>query len=410
MSITINQDFEAGAIEVINANHADNIELNLRSDSSADIRQWFYFRVQGVHNQPLRIRFMNAGLATFTSGWQDYRAVASYDQIHWFRVQTRFDGEVLTIEHRPERGAVYYAYFEPYTLERHRHLLARARVSDQVSIDNLGPTLDGRDLNLLVLGDPTARQKVWVIARQHPGETMAEWFVEGMLDALLDSADPFARRLLQNTVFYVVPNMNPDGCARGNLRTNAAGTNLNREWQNPTLERSPEVYRVKQKIHATGCDLFLDIHGDEGLPYIFMSGSDALENFSSTQKAAQNRFIADFMRASPDVQDQFGYAVAPYTSEVLSMATPHIAHTFACLALTLELPFKDNADDPDTKVGWNGARSARLGRAVLQPILQALHIQQQTQDTTPKNSTEKPIWMRTLRHWRDKLKTHDANE
>jgi murein tripeptide amidase MpaA len=36
------------------------------------------------------------------------------------------------------------------------------------------------------------------------------------------------------------------------------------------------------------------------------------------------------------------------------------------------LPFKDNAQLPNPEVGWNGARSARLGAAILQPILQSL--------------------------------------
>jgi len=46
---------------------------------------------------------------------------------------------------------------------------------------------------------------------------------------------------------YVIPNMNPDGSVKGHLRTNAAGANLNREWNTtgayeaPTLKRSPEV-------------------------------------------------------------------------------------------------------------------------------------------------------------------------
>ena len=31
---------------------------------------------------------------------------------------------------------------------------------------------------------------VWIIARQHPGESMAEWFVEGLLERLIDEADP----------------------------------------------------------------------------------------------------------------------------------------------------------------------------------------------------------------------------
>jgi murein tripeptide amidase MpaA len=94
--------------------------------------------------------------------------------------------------------------------------------------------VDGRDMNLVVIGNPEAEKKIWVIARQHPGETMAEWFVEGMLDALLDNANPVSRKLLQRAVFYVVPNMNPDGSVRGNLRTNAAGANLNREWMTPS--------------------------------------------------------------------------------------------------------------------------------------------------------------------------------
>ena len=42
-----------------------------------------------------------------------------------------------------------------------------------------------------------------------------------------------------------VPNMNPDGSWRGHLRTNASGANLNREWLEPSAERSPEVLAVR---------------------------------------------------------------------------------------------------------------------------------------------------------------------
>jgi hypothetical protein len=33
------------------------------------------------------------------------------------------------------------------------------------------------------------------------------------------------------------------------------------------------------------------------------------------------------------------------------------------------MPFKDNADLPDTTLGWNGERSRKLGAAMLVPIL-----------------------------------------
>ena len=48
--------------------------------------------------------------------------------------------------------------------------------------------------------------------------------------------------------------MNPDGSRRGHLRTNAAGSNLNREWQEPSAEKSPEVLCVRDKIEQTGLD------------------------------------------------------------------------------------------------------------------------------------------------------------
>ena len=373
MSIKISSQFDAGAIEVVNATSANAIDLNIRKDSHADIVQWFYFRLQGAQGQACTIRFLNAGQAAYPAGWEGYQAMASYDRVNWFRVPTSYDGKVLTIEHTPGMDSVYYAYFEPYSWERHLELLDRAQMSEHVRMLDLGSTVDGRDLNMLVIGEPTPeKKKVWVIARQHPGETMAEWFVEGMLDALLDPAHPFGRQLMKESVFYVVPNMNPDGSVRGNLRTNAAGANLNREWMNPSMERSPEVFLVLKKMHETGVDLCLDVHGDEGLPYVFVAGCESLPTWTDAQATQQQRFIEDFKIASPDFQDVHGYGKTPFTDETLTMGSPHITHAFGCLSLTLGLPFKDNANDPDPQVGWDGARSARLGAAVLQPVLNAV--------------------------------------
>jgi murein tripeptide amidase MpaA len=375
MPIKISHQFDAGAIDVLRADDPSAIELNIRKDSHADITQWFFFRVQGARETSLTMRFLNAGQSAYPDGWKDYEAVASYDRETWFRVPTSFDGKVMTIDHTPTHDSVYYAYFEPYSWERHLALLDSAQLSPLVQLVDLGSTVDGRDLNMLVIGNPAAEKKVWVIARQHPGETMAEWFVEGMVEALLDPANPFGRQCLTEAEFYVVPNMNPDGSVRGNLRTNAAGANLNREWMTPTMARSPEVFLVREKMHEVGCDLFLDVHGDEGLPYVFVAGSESLPEFTAEQAAAQQRFIADFKIASPDFQDEHGYGATPFTAETLTMGSPYVTHAFGCLSLTLEMPFKDNANDPDPEAGWSGARGAELGKSILQPVLQALRAQ-----------------------------------
>lgn len=85
-------------------------------------------------------------------------------------------------------------------------------------------------------------------------------FFAGFLERLLDKHSALARLALQKAVFYVVPNMNPDGSWRGHLRTNAVGANLNREWAKPSLDRSPEVslsavMQLRACLHCIGLHL-----------------------------------------------------------------------------------------------------------------------------------------------------------
>lgn len=54
----------------------------------------------------------------------------------------------------------------------------------------------------------------------------------------------------------------------------------------------------------------------------------------------------------------------------LPLPDVQIGQRFDCLALTLEMPFKDSADLPDPRVGWSAGRAKRLGAAVLGAILE----------------------------------------
>jgi hypothetical protein len=76
-----------------------------------------------------------------------------------------------------------------------------------------------------------SKAALWVICRQHPGEPMAEWFAEGLLERLTAAAqDSEVTQLLDSAVLYIVPNMCPDGSVRwagtgpGELRLPAAHT------------------------------------------------------------------------------------------------------------------------------------------------------------------------------------------
>lgn len=366
----ISTQFDGGAIIVNDLSNPEHVRLALRADNAADFKQWFYFRVQGMAYQPCTFHFENAHESAYPAGWEGYQAVASYDRQNWFRVPTQYENGELVIRHTPLANSIYYAYFEPYSYEQHLNLLGEAQGSGLCQIDDLGSTVQGRDINLLTIGHQVQSDlKIWLIARQHPGETMAEWFMEGFLARLLDHQDPTARALLDKATFYVVPNMNPDGTVLGNLRTNAAGKNLNRAWQNPSEQDSPEVYFVRQKMHEIGVDLFLDIHGDETIAYNFVAGTEGVPNYTPRIAQLETRFKAAFQAASPDFQDVHGYAKDAAGQANLSLATNYVGNTFGCLAFTLEMPFKDNDNLPDDDFGWNGQRSLRLGESILSPIL-----------------------------------------
>jgi murein tripeptide amidase MpaA len=166
-----------------------------------------------------------------------------------------------------------------------------------------------------------------------------------------------------------VPNMNPDGSRRGNLRTNGAGANLNREWASPSLERSPEVFLVRQAMAASGVDFCFDVHGDETIPYNFLIGTPGIPSLTEQQSALHASFAEALRRASPDFQSAHGYPAASAGNGNMTMCGNTVAETFGCLALTLEMPFKDNDDAPDERNGWSPARCRKLGAAALDAIL-----------------------------------------
>lgn len=371
--IRISSLFDGGNIHCHDCSDPQHIQLSIVKDGAADFSQWFYFRLTGAANIPCRLVIQNAGETSYVDGWKDYRAVASYDREHWFRIDSQFDGKELVIEHEPELDSLYIAYFAPYSMERHADLIAWAADTGLADVEVLGQTVDGRDMDLLSIADDTpGKLNCWVIARQHPGETMAEWWMEGFLARLLDGTDPVCRELLARANFFVVPNMNPDGSFRGHLRTNAAGANLNREWQTPSLQKSPEVFHVLNKMKQTGVDFCLDVHGDEALPYNFIAGAEGIPGWTEQKQAQLDGFQAELVKVSPDFQTRIGYDKDAPGSANMTVCTNFIAHHFDCLAMTLEMPFKDTVETPDVEQGWSPERSMRLGEASVNAIYQSL--------------------------------------
>jgi len=363
-------NFESGNIHVVKADKPEDIQLTIPNDNQSEFYQWFHFRLETQAQTEHHIKLTNLAKSAYPEGWEGYDVVASYDREEWFRIPAEFDGDTLSFKVIPEYGSMYFAYFAPYSYDRHQDLLHQAQTHFNCQLTTLGSTLDGNDMSLLTIGKPSNEKKnIWIIGRQHPGETMAEWFIEGLLQRLLDETDTVGRALLDKVVFHIVPNMNPDGSIRGHLRTNAIGVNLNREWQTPSMEKSPEVYLVRERMLQTGIDLFLDIHGDEAIPYNFVAGSEGVPSYNERLTSLERKFKQALLTITPEFQDEHGYDKEEPGKANLTVGSCWVAEQFKCLSYTVEMPFKDHNLQPDSFYGWSPERSVAFGQDMLTAIL-----------------------------------------
>lgn len=372
--ILINAAFDSGNIEIAHIEGASAV-LTIRKDAGGEFSQWFHFRASGAQGRELVLKISGLEASAYPGGWPGYRACVSEDRTLWTRAETSYDkgeqGGTLTIRYTPVSDIAWFAYFAPYSMERHHDLVAEATGSPGVSYRCLGLSLEGRPIDCLEMGEGALQ--VWLYARQHPGESMAEWWMEGALDLLCDPADPVARQLRQACRFHIVPNCNPDGSSRGHLRTNAAGVNLNREWASPSAERSPEVLAIRSAMDETGVDFAMDVHGDEAIAANFLAGFEGIPSWNGAQGQSFTNYRAILDRRTPDFQTARGYPAAPAGRANLTMSTNQVAERFGACAMTLEMPFKDHDDLPDPVQGWSPQRCQLLARECMGALAEWLH-------------------------------------
>jgi murein tripeptide amidase MpaA len=369
---------------------------------------WFNFRVTGCRGVPLRLRLTNASQASFPNAWHGYQALASHDLEHWFRVeQTSYDGKELVIELTPDRDYLAVAYFAPFTLDQHEKMIAKTAAQPGVRLREVGETLDGHALAVLTFGGEECQSKrkkkktIWVVCRQHPGESQASWFATGLAESLADPHNPKARALLRSATVHLCPNACPDGTFRGHLRTNAAGANLNREWrhepgQMPDLDCAPEAYFLTKAMDEEPPSLLIDVHGDEELPHVFIAGAEGVPGFYKDGDAgkdsdtplgrAQARLTEALITHAPDFQLEYGYPKDAPNGADMRILSNAASYRYNALGATLEMPFKRlrlpagamvpggsaavSAGDEDIYEEWGPKRCARLGRDFIGALLE----------------------------------------
>src|SRR3954467_14421864 len=100
MTLSVSSAFDGGNIRLV-AIEGNRVDLEIVKDHQSDFYQWFYFRLTGAKDQKVELRLVNCAGSAYPLGWNDYRACMSTDRETWQRVDTSYEGGVLTIDATP---------------------------------------------------------------------------------------------------------------------------------------------------------------------------------------------------------------------------------------------------------------------------------------------------------------------
>ena len=285
---TVSTQFEGGSIGPVEVLSAAHLRCAVAGESDQDKRNrqanWYYFELGNLPGTGIIIDLVNLvgeynyryGTHAVTKGT---RPVYSYDRRTWTHFSDREvewdEREVrLRLRFTPRQSRMWIAHVPPYTNQDLRRLLDDIRGSAEIG--SAGKTAGGRDIPLVTVTNPRAPEEkkkvVWLMCRQHAWEAPTSYVCEGALRFLV-SGDPLARRIRDEVVFKVFPMADPDGVARGGVRFNAHGYDLNRNWDAVDPARMPEIAAQRKAIldwvdSGRRIDLFLTLHNTESAEYL----------------------------------------------------------------------------------------------------------------------------------------------
>lgn len=146
---------------------------------------------------------------------------------------------------------------------------------DFVEKVKIGESTEGRTLEVLKIGEADDSKMLMVISMQHPPEVPGYLAMKAFVETICEDS-PEARKFRSTYNLYVMPQMNPDGVAKGHWRHNVGGIDLNRDWVNFNQAETKALSSFMEKkvaetggnfifaadFHATWEDIFYTINED----------------------------------------------------------------------------------------------------------------------------------------------------
>ncbi len=272
-ALDIDAAFDSGSIGPYTIDDANStVSLTLPTEILGNISDtytyWTYFKILGALNRTVTFHITNASMVPFLkSTTNEAQLVYSCDGENWNRLTNHsYLGGTYTFSETFTCDEPQIATFFPFSYTRMRHFVDIVSTSEWVNRAFLGSSEQGRDIDLLTITNPaiptTLKKIVYIIGRQHAGETASSHMLEGLIDFLI-SDDVSARGFRNHYIWHIVPMVNPDGVWLGYSRGTSELRDPNRDWYDSNKE-SLEINNVRAHMNSInndpGIDMFIDWH------------------------------------------------------------------------------------------------------------------------------------------------------
>jgi murein tripeptide amidase MpaA len=333
---SVSTNFDAGNIIKKRCETIDNINiytLEIKKDpypkfTKKKYQNWYYFQVNNVKGK--KCKFIIENLVNIDNDWKNHNVVYTYDNRQFYRHPTKLNEKknCISWEFKPKKNKIWFSYYVPYSRKRVYNLNSKIAKRKGVSKIILGRTSLNNKIELLRFGK--GLKHIFMIARQHPGETIGSWMLEGFLKSLFSTSFKQQSNILfDKFTFHIISMVNPDGVQLGHWYTQKHGHNCNREW---VKKSCPEVKMISKYMKKYEGSLYFDFHGDEGCKKHFFTTCD------STKKDKDSSW--DFFRNRMKHYNKY------FDKEDYYKKAAHVVHgTFDCAwknALTVEGCMKHN--------------------------------------------------------------------
>jgi hypothetical protein len=238
----IDCDFPGGNI-VVERTEGDHVYLHQDPRDTPGFWFYWYFRVRNAAGRTLTFHFTRGnvlgvrGPAVSTDGAKTWK---------WLGAES-MEGPSFTYAFPDEVEEVRFCLAVPYQEANLREFLNRHKDNPHLRVEDHATTKKGRQNQRLRLGklDGEPQYRVLLTARHHSCEMMANWALEGLIDAVLAGA-PDGRWLCDHVEFLIVPFMDKDGVEDGDQGKNRAPHDHNRDYLGEPIY--PSVRALKEFV------------------------------------------------------------------------------------------------------------------------------------------------------------------